>query len=394
LRDLTKLKTYIIDSDNPHEVDDAISLETKENNTKKLWIHISNPCKLFPLDSSIDNDARKKNSSIYLTSEYYPMLPKSIIVEANLKQNKVSNTISASIDFNENGSINKYEIVEAIIKPKYQLTYEDTNEIIELEPKEEKEIIEIKNLLLKSINYRKSQGAIIFENPLSKIIINNGEIIIAKIDKSLAQMIISEAMILMGYVTSLYLFDNNLAGAYRSQRINCNPKDILFKYKDSEIKYILLKQYIGKSFITLKPSRHESLGLKMYVQCTSPLRRYLDLVIQRQVYNKINNLNTIESNIVSELINYSKKRQLEINNIYKNDKLNYLTIFFNKQSKSFYKIIFVKWINLKRNIALVYFPDYSLEILIILFVSVDIYCNKLYKVKYNRNNKDLLEFSY
>jgi len=144
LKDLTNLKTYIIDSDDPHEVDDAISLEIKEGNKKKLWIHISNPCKLFLHDSNVDLNARKRNSSLYLIDQYVPMLPKDILEKANLAQNKVSETISAAIEFNDDGSINKYEIIEAIIKPKYQLTYEDVNEILELEPKEEIELIEIK----------------------------------------------------------------------------------------------------------------------------------------------------------------------------------------------------------------------------------------------------------
>ena len=61
MKDLTNLKTYIIDSENPHEVDDAISLEITKFNTKKLWVHISNPCKLFSIESSIDNDAKQKN---------------------------------------------------------------------------------------------------------------------------------------------------------------------------------------------------------------------------------------------------------------------------------------------------------------------------------------------
>ena len=78
MKDLTKLKTYIIDSDNPHEVDDAISFELKEGNIKILWIHISNPCKLFLHDSNIDLNARMKNSSLYLIDQYVPMLPKEI----------------------------------------------------------------------------------------------------------------------------------------------------------------------------------------------------------------------------------------------------------------------------------------------------------------------------
>jgi len=136
LKDLTDLKTYIIDSDDPHEVDDAVSLEIKEGNKKTLWIHISNPCKLFLHESNVDLNARTRNSSLYLIDQYVPMLPKDILENSNLAQNKISETISAVIEFNVDGSIYKYEITEALIKPKYQLSYEDANEILEIEPKE------------------------------------------------------------------------------------------------------------------------------------------------------------------------------------------------------------------------------------------------------------------
>ena len=132
----------------------------------------------------------------------------------------------------------------------------------------------------------------------------------------------------------------------------------------------------------------------MYVQCTSPLRRYLDLIIQRQVYNKINNYDPLSINSVSKIIDYSKKRQAENNNIFKNDKYKYLILFFKNENKPIYKIIFVKWINHKRNIALVFFPEYSLEILITLYVSIEIYSNKVYKVKHIINDNNLLEFIY
>ena len=151
---------------------------------------------------------------------------------------------------------------------------------------------------------------------------------------------------------------------------------------------------MGRSYITTKPGYHESLGLLMYVQCTSPLRRYLDLIIQRQVYNKINNYEYLSMNCISSIIDYSKNRQIENNNILKLDKLKYLTLFFNNENKQFYKIIFVKWINHKKNIALVFFPEYSLEILITLFVSIEIYINKIYKVKFCNNDSNLLEFIY
>ena len=392
MRDLTNLKTFIIDSNDPKEVDDAFSYELIEGNIKKLWIHISNPCKLFLTDSKIDIEARKKSSSLYLINQYIPMLPAEIINKANLNQNKISDTISASIIFNDNGSINKYEIVEAKIKPKYQLIYEDAEEIIELAPKEEIEIIEIKSLLLKSIKYRESQGAIIFDTPGYKINIINDKVEINNVQKSISQIIVSELMILMGYVTSLYLFENNIATPYRTHKINCNSKEILDRYKDSEIKYSILKQYMGKSYITTKANKHESLGLSKYTQCTSPLRRYLDLIVQRQVFNNINNFELLNQNKINEIIEFTKAKQSENNNIYKNDKLNYLNIFFANDNKTSYKIIFIKWINNKKSIALVYFPEYSLELLIVLFISIETYTNKTYKVKYNISQNNLLEF--
>ena len=64
-------------------------------------------------------------------------------------------------------------------------------------------------------------------------------------------------------------------------------------------------------------------------------------------------------------------------------------------SNSLHKIIFIRWVNHKKNIALVFFQELYLETLIILYISIDIYPNKLYKVKYNKNeNTNLLEFIY
>ena len=80
-------------------------------------------------------------------------------------------------------------------------------------------------------------------------------------------------------------------------------------------------------------------------------------------YNKINNIESLSHNKINELIDITKIKQLENNNIYKNDKLKYLNIFFKNEIKTSHKIIFIKWINNKKGIALVYFPEYSLELL-------------------------------
>ena len=393
MKDLTSLKTFIIDSKNPQEIDDAISMEFHENQPKYLWVHISYPAKLFKHNSKIDLECRKRVSSIYLVDDYIPMLPENIINIANLKTNKVSETISACIEFNKNGSIKSYKILEALIRPDYEITYEDANEILDLEPKEEYELINIKKVLENSFNYRKECGAITFDVPFSKLCFIDGKIFFEKHESSPAHKLVSESMILMGYVISDFLIKNKIPAPFRSQKINCDANEILKKYSSSLIKFSILKQYIGRSFISRKPNKHETLGLESYTQVTSPLRRYIDLIIQKQIYFYLNKYPLINSSEIDDLINEYKSKLKDVNDIIKQNKFIYLTKFFKRNNNNFFKIIFVKWINPKKNIALVYFPDYYLEILIKLYISVDAYTNKLYKIRYIDNNQsNLLEF--
>ena len=392
MKDLTNLKTFIIDSKNPIEIDDAISLEIK-NNLNYIWIHVSYPSRLFEFDSDIDLFAKKKSSSLYLIDKCISMLPNNIIEKSNLSKNKISETLSACLELNENGSIKNYKILETLIKPNYELTYEDTNEILELEPKEEHELILLNKLLKKSYNYRKTKGAITFNNSYSKILYNNNSISFETTEITQAHKLVSEAMILMGNITSEYLRKNNIPAPFRSQKINCDSKNILERNFNSPVKYIILKQFIGKSLISLKSDVHETLGLDSYVQTTSPLRRYLDLLVQRQLYLKINNKKILSAEIINKEIELSKIKQKENNNIIKENKLFYLKLYFNNKKNVLYKIIFIRWINHKKNIALVFFTEYNLELLIKLYISTDTFPNKIYKIKYNFNNdSNLLEF--
>ena len=393
MKDLTNLKTFIIDSKNPIEIDDAISLEI-DKNIKNIWIHVSYPSKIFEFNSELDINAKNKSSSLYLVDKCISMLPNNIIEQSNLKKNKVSETLSGCIELNENGSIKKYKILETLIKPTYEFTYEDTNEILELEPKEEYELILLNKLLKKSYNYRKENGSLTFNTSYSKILNNkNNSISFETIEITQAHKLVSEAMILMGYITSDFLRKNNIPAPFRSQKINCDSKNILERYFNSPVKYIILKQFIGKSFISLKSDIHETLGLDSYVQSTSPLRRYLDLLVQRQIYLYINNKTILSEEIVKKEIELSNIKQKENNNIIKEDKLFYLKLYFNNKKKTLYKIIFIRWINHKKNIALVFFTAYNLELLIKLYISVDTFPNKIYKIKYNCNqNSNLLEF--
>ena len=389
MKDLTNLKTFIIDSKDPKEIDDAISIEFLEKSTY-IWVHLSYPVKLFKFNSEIDLEARNKSSSLYLIDNYRPMLPLNIIDEANLKRNKISESLSARIELNENGSIKNYEIFETLIRPDFQYTYDDVNELLDLQPIEEYELIHLNKILKKSLTFRLNNGAIIFNTFNPKINIINNNIIFEKNDITEAHNLVSESMILMSFIISDFLLKNKIPAPFRSQKINCNVEEILEKNKDSLIKYSILKQYIGKSFISIKHNKHETLGLVSYVQSTAPLRRYIDLIVQRQLYLYFNNLTPLKEDEINILIGDYKIRQSENNNIIKDNKMIYLKKYFNNKANNLYRIIFIRWINYKRNIALVFFPDLWLETLINLYSSSNTYQNKIYKVQYNCNEESNL----
>tara|TARA_Y100000589_G_scaffold277637_1_gene272727 strand:- start:94 stop:816 length:723 start_codon:yes stop_codon:yes gene_type:complete len=237
------------------------------------------------------------------------------------------------------------------------------------------------------------KGAITFNNTYSKILYKNKTTSFETIEITQAHKLISEAMILMGSVTSEYLIKNNIPAPFRSQKISCDSKNILERNFNSPIKYIILKQYIGKSFVSLKADKHETLGLESYVQTTSPLRRYLDLMVQRQIYLHIHNKSILSEEIISKEIELSNIKQKENNSIVKENKLFYLRLYFSNNTNNLYKIIFIRWINHKKNIALVFFTSFNLELLITLYISIDTFPNKVYKIHYNNNeNSNLLEF--
>ena len=60
MKDLTNLKTYIIDSDSPHEIDDAISLERTKDNKKKFGYILVIHAVYFPQDRLLTRRLKRK----------------------------------------------------------------------------------------------------------------------------------------------------------------------------------------------------------------------------------------------------------------------------------------------------------------------------------------------
>ena len=99
--------------------------------------------------------------------------------------------------------------------------------------------------------------------------------------ESPGRMLVSELMIMANALASRLLSENNLSAIFRSQaepreRLIGNEKGTLFQ------NWMQRKQ-INRLVLGSTPERHAGLGLPSYVTTTSPIRKYFDLVTQRQL---------------------------------------------------------------------------------------------------------------
>ena len=394
-KDLTSLKTYTIDDIDTIEIDDAISLE-KTNANYKLWIHIASPASYIKYGSTIDLKARKLISSIYLSTQSIYMLPEILInkvLSLNEKENREA--LSIGVIFNDDGSVFSSEIVNTHIKPYYRLSYDDADLLIDYAPKEDDDLFIISKLLEKRKCWRKKQGAIEIIESHGKIIVNNNIPILKIIEPTISRLLVSEAMILYGDIMSKYTSNNKIPVPYRVQDVKDKLGIDTSNYEDNDIfKNYLLKKNMAKTYYSVLPLKHNSLGLNSYLHATSPIRRYSDLLVHYQISRYLSKKTLISHKIIEKNIN-------RINNIgkqnilrYRDDQNYWLKKWFQKNNFNEYSVILLNWVNINKAICILYFVDYNISSICLLKTKIQPHIGQRFNTKNITDNyNDILIFN-
>ena len=150
-------------------------------------------------DSSIDKGARERISTSYLSQKNIYMFPEILIEELfSITKREKRVALSLGVIFNCDGTVLSYEIVQSLINPNYQLSYEDADELIEYAPKLEEDLSIIYNILYKRNCHRKKQGAKEITEPHGNLKVIEGIPSIKVIYQTISRQLVSEAMILYG----------------------------------------------------------------------------------------------------------------------------------------------------------------------------------------------------
>jgi exoribonuclease II len=264
------IQAYSIDDAATTEIDDAFSLREVGADQLEVGIHIAAPALFFANDSALDEYARSRLSTVYFPGQKITMLPDAAVAAATLAEGRQCPVVSLYALFNRADAtlISVRSAVETVNIEKNLRLHEieswltaETLADPSLAPQTPfaAELLSLHKIAsqLKVLRGAKdSQDYVDYNFDISA---NGDRVEISqRVRGSPVDTIVAEFMILANSQWGKLLAENNVTAIYRVQQNM-------------------------KTRMTTDALPHDGLGVAYYAWSSSPLRRYVDLVNQRQL---------------------------------------------------------------------------------------------------------------
>ena len=265
--DLTHLDAFAIDDEGSKDPDDALSWHDN-----RLWVHVADVAALAPPDSDVDLEARARGCNLYLPEGTIPMLPPAATHTLGLGLQEISPALSFGLELNADGGVVKTEMVPSWVRVT-RLTYGEVEARLEESPF--KELMRLAEL---SQARRRAQDAVFIELPELKIQVKNGQVSLQPLAPLKSRDLVAEAMLRAGEAVAQFALAQNISLPFTTQAVPEAPQAV-----EGLAGMYALRRTLKRSVQTGEPAPHAGLGLAAYARATSPLRRYLDLVVHQQL---------------------------------------------------------------------------------------------------------------
>lgn len=365
--DLTHLKAYTVDDASTQEIDDGLSLEPLPDGTQRLWVHIADPTRWLIPGDDLDLEARRRCTTVYLPTGMVPMFPLELATGAmSLIQGQTCCALSFGITLTEAGDIQDYQIHPTLIRPTYRLTYDDVDEMLELGITAEPELQGLAHWAKVRGQWRLTQGAISINMPESNIKVSETEddIVIEVLNDSMARQMVAEMMILAGEVAARYGQAHALAIPFRSQPQPELPSDEeLIQLPTGWVRDSAIRRCMTRSEVGVTPSRHATLGLDSYSQVTSPIRRYLDLLVHFQLKAHLRGEPLpFSSTEVTELAIGASSAAYEATLVERQTKRYWALEYLRRHQDQPWDVMLLRWLREDEGLGLIMVEDLGLEL--------------------------------
>jgi exoribonuclease-2 len=294
--DLTHLAAFAIDNEGSEDPDDAISV-TEEGGQTVLWVHVADPAASVLPDTSADKEARERGSTLYTPDGVYTMLSPDALPFFALGLQERTPALTFKMMLNSDTTIASVDILLSLINVT-RLTYRKADEILEKgesgDSKESRELAALDRVSRKILERRLDNGAIVFDFPEVEIHVCRGEnesgetagetpaqksVDIQPEESYHAQRIVRECMLVSGEGAAQWALHHKIPFPYISQEAGDPPEKLSPGFAGA----YQLRRTMRPRTLSNKPGLHWALGLDIYTQVTSPLRRYTDLLCHQQI---------------------------------------------------------------------------------------------------------------
>ena len=320
--DLRRKFIFTCDPASARDFDDALSIETDKQGNRVLGVHIADVSHFVTPGSALDKEAYRRSTSVYLVDKVIPMLPEQLsngVCSLVPGQDRLA--FSAFLTFDAKGNCVARRFAKSVIRSKARFTYEQVMDVIAgravaprpPSPTARKAILAINELAQQLRRNRFAAGALDMDVPEAQILIDEKGMMtgieVRPYDES--HQLVEECMVAANEAVAKELWTRGIKILARLHEppdpekleelranlanlgISCgdlnqqkNLARFLKKIKGSPLEgtlSVMVLRAMKRALYSAEQIGHFGLAKKFYAHFTSPIRRYPDLVLHRQL---------------------------------------------------------------------------------------------------------------
>ncbi|MGA0294392.1 MAG: ribonuclease catalytic domain-containing protein [bacterium] len=281
-------ETLTIDGPKTRDFDDALTVISWNTTSIQLAVHITDLSRVLHPGTPLFHEAEQRISSVYTPEAVYPMFPEDLSNGIfSLKAGEERAVLSFHFQLFLKGGWQLQKVVPEKIRVQRNLSYAEADELIAKKEGFWETLLLCCEALLKS---RLEEGALNLPRREFEINVSDPKrVLINPLDRnSPANRIIEELAVLVNRETGRLFHEASFPGIYRGQA----PYELVKELKpDEEMTLDHISIEAAKLGMVAEP--HAGLGCEFYMQATSPIRRFLDLVTQIQLTAMLGNKESV-----------------------------------------------------------------------------------------------------
>ncbi|GAA6017655.1 hypothetical protein JCM10207_001238 [Rhodosporidiobolus poonsookiae] len=332
-RDLRNHRVFTIDPQTAKDLDDALHIVKNEDGTFEVGVHIADVSHFVKPNTPLDREARKRATTVYLVQRAVPMLPPTLSEElCSLNAGSDKLTFSVVFTLSPEGRVVKTWFGKTVINSKVKLAYSDAQEVIEgrglpegkIDDAELRKGVEDDVLALASIakhlrKRRFDNGALRIDNVKVQFSLDEFGLPVDShsFERKEANELIEEFMLLANISVAgkiaaglpdqsllrrhespidrrldaftdrmkrlgIELDSSNSGALMKSIAAVTDPKERQ-TLQHLSTRSMQRAKYFCTGMLDISKYQHYALNVPLYTHFTSPIRRYADIMVHRQL---------------------------------------------------------------------------------------------------------------